>query len=552
MTIYYIRKSGWDGNDGLSPISSSYGVGPWLTIDKANTTCVNGDTVYIGSGSYTGEDITPSDDGVTFIGDIEGTYTGDAGLILIRGVGITAGKTYTTVKCVCCEGDYTGTTYGVYVAAANCVIDSCRIKGRARVLSNCYPFTIKNSAIGIALSHELSLYCIGVNNDLNIYFCTIHQISSADGYAIDLRQTSATANIRFKNNIVISHRDYYLLYLDTNTAGDYSLWDFDYNYYTYTSGSFIVGDSICNTLAEWQSSGSKDLNSFEGSDPTGTDYYHLVDGNTLCDGSGIDLNIYYDIDLDSRPSTHLDIGCDQFNITSSGSIVSDANISGLKSQTLTSDANIYATNQQTILSNAKVTPPTSPDPFRFREVSIPVSSFSLKTKDESKTVLLDAKLKHDCNHNLSGTKYTLNTCPRCLGKGFYFDIKFSPGGDIITINEEEKLLQELVKVILTSKGNNPYHKEFGSVVSDSIGMLQEEGFREAKLKQSIIEAVLRLKYLQRERITMGYKFSLKELIDKIQKIEIYEIENNPTWLGFKVQVSTVEGEMAILQGSVAL
>lgn len=234
-------------------------------------------------------------------------------------------------------------------------------------------------------------------------------------------------------------------------------------------------------------------------------------------------------------------------------ILSDANVLNYSiQQTILSEANIVIdNNQQLIISDAYIIPATSPDSFVF-ESAPAYTSFSLKTKDESKITLLDVKLKHTCDHNLPSGKYTLNDCPRCLGKGYYFDIKFSPKGDVFTVSEIEKLLQELVKITLTSKGGNFFHDEYGSYVSDSIGMVQSKNFREARLKQSIIDAVLRLRYLQRDGIEKGYRFSLKELIDKISKIEIYEIENDPTQLGFKVTVQTVEGMTAILQGSVTL
>lgn len=232
-------------------------------------------------------------------------------------------------------------------------------------------------------------------------------------------------------------------------------------------------------------------------------------------------------------------------------ILSDAHVVGPVQQTILSDAVAFGENQQLITSDAHIFPASSPDPFVF-ESTPAYTSFSLKTKDESKLTLLDVKLKHTCDHNLPSGKYNLNSCPRCLGKGYYFDIKFSPRGDVLTVSEIEKLLQELVKITLTSKGGNFFHDEYGSHVSDSIGMVQSKNFREARLKQSIIDAVLRLRYLQRDGIEKGYRFSLKELIDKISKIEIYEIENNPTQLGFKVTVQTVEGMTAILQGSVTL
>lgn len=76
MTIYYVRKSGSDGNAGTSPAAA------WLTISKAlgASGIASGDTVYIGPGVYR-EMITcnltsPSTE--TFvIGDIYGVQTGD-------------------------------------------------------------------------------------------------------------------------------------------------------------------------------------------------------------------------------------------------------------------------------------------------------------------------------------------------------------------------------------------------------------------------------------------------------------------------------------------
>lgn len=80
MTIYYVRKTGNDSNNGLSP------AGAWLTIGKALGAfgISSGDTVYIGAGVYR-EKVTcnlTSPIAETFIiGDIDGGQTGDAGEI---------------------------------------------------------------------------------------------------------------------------------------------------------------------------------------------------------------------------------------------------------------------------------------------------------------------------------------------------------------------------------------------------------------------------------------------------------------------------------------
>lgn len=83
MTIYYVRKGGNDANDGLSADLAH----AWLTVDKAANTVAAGDTVHIGAGIYR-EMVTMDTSGaagsqISFIGDLDGSQTGDAGLVII-------------------------------------------------------------------------------------------------------------------------------------------------------------------------------------------------------------------------------------------------------------------------------------------------------------------------------------------------------------------------------------------------------------------------------------------------------------------------------------
>lgn len=66
MATYYVAKTGKDFNAGT--IGS-----PWLTVQKAATTMVAGDTVYIRTGTYTGERVTPTNSGSAGAGYI--TYS---------------------------------------------------------------------------------------------------------------------------------------------------------------------------------------------------------------------------------------------------------------------------------------------------------------------------------------------------------------------------------------------------------------------------------------------------------------------------------------------
>jgi hypothetical protein len=83
MTLYYVRKGGNDGNDGLSAALAH----AWLTIDHAANVVAAGDTVHIGAGVYR-ELVTMDTAGVagsliSFLGDVTGAQTGDAGPVIV-------------------------------------------------------------------------------------------------------------------------------------------------------------------------------------------------------------------------------------------------------------------------------------------------------------------------------------------------------------------------------------------------------------------------------------------------------------------------------------
>lgn len=81
MAVYYVRKSGSNANDGLSPANA------WLTIDHAANNVAAGDTVYIGAGIYrelvTLDTSGSSGSSIRWIGDVSGAQTGDPGFVMI-------------------------------------------------------------------------------------------------------------------------------------------------------------------------------------------------------------------------------------------------------------------------------------------------------------------------------------------------------------------------------------------------------------------------------------------------------------------------------------
>jgi len=80
MTIYHVAKTGNNTNAGTQ-------TSPWLTIQKAASTMVAGDTVYIHAGTYN-EVVIPVNSGSLGSEIIYSAYTGDERQVIVDVTGI--------------------------------------------------------------------------------------------------------------------------------------------------------------------------------------------------------------------------------------------------------------------------------------------------------------------------------------------------------------------------------------------------------------------------------------------------------------------------------
>jgi len=81
---YYVRTSGSDGNDGLSPAEAL------RTLSEAADRVGAGDTVYVGAGTYAEKVVIKDTDGtsaarISFMADSSGAKTGDSGDVIVTG-----------------------------------------------------------------------------------------------------------------------------------------------------------------------------------------------------------------------------------------------------------------------------------------------------------------------------------------------------------------------------------------------------------------------------------------------------------------------------------
>ncbi len=146
MATFYVRKSGNDANNGLSPAAAK------LTYTAAYTAASSGDTIYIGAGVYREASLTVSK-ALSILGDYDGAQTGDAGMVHLRGsaadVSVTAGAALrlstgadgTVIRWLAISG---WSSYQIYttVAVLNVTITDCSFHtGWAMGAAIHHPFT---------------------------------------------------------------------------------------------------------------------------------------------------------------------------------------------------------------------------------------------------------------------------------------------------------------------------------------------------------------------------------------------------------------------------
>ncbi|AEO93447.1 gp187 [Bacillus phage G] len=135
-----------------------------------------------------------------------------------------------------------------------------------------------------------------------------------------------------------------------------------------------------------------------------------------------------------------------------------------------------------------------------------------------------------------------STCPKCLGKGYYYDIYFDKAGKAITATKSQKLLQECLKVLVDEKLGNKFHPNWGCDIEQRIGTKNMGSSIEMlKVELSVRDAVERLRKLQMNNQIMYGNMNEEEIIDTIESIDV--TKDGPTGYNIDIEVVSVMGEV---------
>ncbi len=113
-------------------------------------------------------------------------------------------------------------------------------------------------------------------------------------------------------------------------------------------------------------------------------------------------------------------------------------------------------------------------------------------------ILFDSPLPAETNFIELDYATTLTECLRCGGVGIEDDFSFS-GGKVVTLRDEDLLLQEIRKIILTIRGSNVFHTRYGSKLGTLIGQKNIPSLVKSQITadiQQTLQMWLRLKTAQ--------------------------------------------------------
>lgn len=124
------------------------------------------------------------------------------------------------------------------------------------------------------------------------------------------------------------------------------------------------------------------------------------------------------------------------------------------------------------------------------------------------------------------------------------DITIGENGDFAIVRDSEKLVQDLLKMLLTPLGSNVFYSWYGSPLSRSIiGTALDVQFITSIAQNQIRSAVETLQALQKEQ--MGtQKVSAAELIAAIREVSLLQNQIDPTF--FTVSAAVVTKALTIV------
>lgn len=138
-------------------------------------------------------------------------------------------------------------------------------------------------------------------------------------------------------------------------------------------------------------------------------------------------------------------------------------------------------------------------------------------------------------------------CRKCFGLDILYDHQLDRSGRIVTVVFEQKLIQQVIKILMTKLGSNPFASAYGtnipeimySAIRDPAGLVQQLNM-EVSLA---IEKQRNIHYYQAE----VQHLTQREILDQLMNVEVLRSDNDPRVYLIQVEVSSLAGDTILIE-----
>ena len=146
---------------------------------------------------------------------------------------------------------------------------------------------------------------------------------------------------------------------------------------------------------------------------------------------------------------------------------------------------------------------------------------------------IDAQFFNACNHIVDNKYYDLYACPRCYGKSYYIDICFDNSGETVLAQGSIKLQQEILKIIIDKKYDNPFHPNWGCEKDLMVGNKNLQ-FIKVKLEKIIRDSLDYLKNVQTNEYEKYRTLTQEEILGQIDFIQITPLQQDKYYINVSI------------------
>lgn len=140
----------------------------------------------------------------------------------------------------------------------------------------------------------------------------------------------------------------------------------------------------------------------------------------------------------------------------------------------------------------------------------------------------------------------IDFCRKCFGIGVLYDHYINSLGKIKTVDKEQKLIQQILKNILTVLGSNPFHPYIGTRIAQAIfkALRDPQAFEIQTLQE--VENVFNKIKVDQSKLSLVQSVDLRELLADLRDLRV-EPSVDPREYELYITASTQAGNAIVVE-----